>query len=313
MGSGTAKGSAFVSGVCADIGGSFIKFATLDPSGGCGVARKCPTPARDWPLLLATLAECCADVAMHLPLCLSIAGIVDPESGLAFSANVPCINGRRLAAELEDALGRPVLVANDADCMVLAEALRGAGAGHRIVFGVVLGSGVGGGFVIDGRMVRGAGGIAGEWGHGPILGPVQVGDMTIPPQPCGCGQVGCLDTLGGAHGLERLHRLLQNEDASSRDICAAWERADQNAVVTVEAWLSLVAGPLAMMVNATGASVVPVAGGLGNNLRLVAALDAAVRQRILRHTSAPLVVPSRFGDEAGLTGAALLVRELGCD
>ena len=309
MGSGTAKDNACTSGVCADIGGSFIKFATLDPSSGCGVARRCPTPARDWPLLLATLSECCADVPTNLPLCLSIAGIVDPEAGLAFSANVPCINGRRLAAELADALGRPVLVANDADCMVLAEALRGAGAGHRVVFGIVLGSGVGGGLVIDGSMVRGAGGIAGEWGHGPILGPVRAGDITIPPQPCGCGQVGCLDTLGGAHGLERLHRLLHGHEASSRDICAGWECEDRSELATVEAWLSLVAGPLAMMVNATGTSVVPVAGGLGNNKRLVAALDAAVRQRILRHTAEALVVPSHFGDEAGLTGAALLVWE----
>ena len=313
MGSGTAKNGAWTSGVCADIGGSFIKFATLDPTGGCGPARRCPTPARDWALFLATLAACCADVHRHLPLCLSIAGVVDPESGLAFSANVPCINGRRLAADLKDALGRPVLVANDADCMVLAEALRGAGAGHSVVFGIVLGSGVGGGLVIDGHMVRGAGGITGEWGHGPILGPVQVGDVVIPPQPCGCGQVGCLDTLGGAHGLERLHRHIHEDDASSRDICAAWERDDRNAVTTIEAWLSLVAGPLAMIVNATGASVVPVAGGLGNNVRLVAALDAAVRQRILRQTSAALVVPSCFGDEAGLIGAALLVREKGGD
>lgn len=297
-----------MAGLCADIGGSFIKFAAVDRSGACEPPRLRPTPAHDWQAFRATLADLCHGTPRDEGLCLSVAGVVDPDTHVAFSANVPCINGRRLAAELGQDLGRPVQVANDADCVVLAEALRGAGRGHRVVFGVVLGSGVGGGLVVDGRIIGGAGGIAGEWGHGPLLGPLRVADVTIPPQPCGCGQVGCLDTLGGAHGLERLHRLCHGAAASSRDICAAWERGAPSAITTVEAWLSVVAGPLAVLVNATGAGIVPVAGGLGNNARLVAALDAAVRARILRRTTMPVVTPSRFGDGAGLIGAALLLR-----
>ena len=316
MSSRTAEGTSAtdapvhpVAGLCADVGGSFIKFASMDAAGLCGPLRQRPTPARDWTRFREVMAELADEGPRGLPLCLSIAGVVDPETHLAFSANVPCVNGRRLAAELEAMLGRPVQVANDADCMVLAEALRGTGVGHRVVFGIVLGSGVGGGLVIDGRIVRGAGGIVGEWGHGPLLGPLQVGDVTVPPQPCGCGQVGCLDTLGGAHGLERLHRLVHGESKSSRDICTDWEHGEGRAATSVEAWLSLVAGPLAVMVNATGAGIVPVAGGLGNNPQLVAALDTAVRARILRRGSAVVVTPSRFGDSAGLAGAALLLRE----
>ena len=109
--------------------------------------------------------------------------------------------------------------------------------------------------------------------------------------------------------MERLHGLLHGASSKSRDICAAWAQADRQAVVTIEAWLRLVAGPLAVLVNATGAGVVPVAGGLGSNAGLGSALDAAVRQRMLRRTAAPVVVPSRFGDEAGLVGAALLLQE----
>ena len=300
------QGDGSAAGLGADVGGSFIKFAAVHPDGACGTPRLVPTPVRDWPQFCATMSMLCRNHAPDVPLCLSIAGVVDPDTHVAFSANLPCISGRRLAAELGTHLGRPVRVANDADCTVLAEALRGVGVGHRVVFGIVLGSGVGGGLVVDGAIVRGVGGITGEWGHGPILGTVQVGDATVPPQPCGCGQMGCLDTLGGAHGLERLHRFAHGVALSSRTICGRWRDDDPPATRTVEAWLALVAGPLAVMVNATGAGIVPVAGGLGNDVRLIAALDHAVRSRVLRRGSTPVVVPSRFGDVAGLVGAALL-------
>ncbi|MDX7949664.1 ROK family protein [Lichenihabitans sp. Uapishka_5] len=291
-------------GICADVGGSFIKSVVLGATGVAAAPQRRPTPAGDWNAFRVALQSLCADLPGDAPLALSIAGIVDPESGMALSANVPCITGRRLGAELSQDLGRAVLVANDADCMVLAEAMRGAATGHRVVFGIVLGSGVGGGLVVDGRIVEGAGGIAGEWGHGPILGATQFGDVVIPPLACGCGQSGCLDTLGGAVGLERLHRLLHGIKCDSRTICAAWSQGEPQAGATIAAWLDLLAGPLAMVVNATGAGIVPVSGGLGNDPALIEALDHAVRRRILRRSREPLVVPSRFGDAAGLEGAA---------
>lgn len=293
---------------CADLGGTFIKFAAVDRAGLMTEARLAPTPARDWAALVAALAKLCGPASVGVPLGLSVAGIVDPDSGEAFSANVPCLNGRQLAAELSVALARPVRVANDADCMALAEAADGAGVGHRVVFGIVLGSGVGGGLVVGGRLVRGAGGVAGEWGHGALLGAIEAGGVTIPPQRCGCGNDGCLDTLGGARGLGRLHQLVHGVTADSRDICRAWAAGDREAGATIEAWLRIVAGPLAAMINVTGAGIVPVAGGLGNDARLVAALDSTVRRGILRRSAAPVVVPSRFGNHAGLRGAAVLVR-----
>lgn len=292
-------------GLCADIGGTFIKFAALQAGGTLGATVRLPTPAKDWPAFCAALQGLCEDVDESAALSLSIAGVVDPDSGLALSANVPCISGRRLTADLAAGIGRPVIVANDADCFVLAESLRGAGRGQRVVFGIILGSGVGGGLVVEGRIVEGAGGIAGEWGHGPIVGTVRVGPVEIPPFPCGCGQSGCLDTIGSARGLERIDDLLHGETRGSRAIVEAWTSTEAAASRTVDVWTDMVAGPLAVMVNATGAGVVPVGGGLANSHALIGHLDAAVRRRILRRTAAPIVVPSQLGDDAGLIGAAL--------
>ncbi|MCE6952162.1 ROK family protein [Cereibacter sphaeroides] len=234
---------------------------------------------------------------------ISIAGVVDPEDGRITAANLPAVTGRRLAADLEAALGRPVWIGNDADCFVLTEALRGAGRGHRNVFGIILGSGVGGGLVLDGRLVTGAGGFAGEWGHGTVLNERPLG-RDVPHLGCGCGLHGCVDTVGGARGIERLHRHLSGSEASSREILSAWRAGEMAAAVTVETWLDLVAGPLALVLNVVGASVVPAGGGLASDRALVAALDGAVRQRLLRRTASPLVVPAAH-PEPGLVGAAL--------
>jgi N-acetylglucosamine kinase len=230
-------------------------------------------------------------------IAISIAGVVDPDSGIGTVANIPCINGLALAPALEVRLRLPVLVLNDADCFALAEARQGAGRGHRTVFGVILGSGVGGGLVIDGRLVTGAGGFAGEWGHGPVIR----GEFAF---PCGCGQTGCIDTVGGARGLERLWRALGGEDLGSVEILARWQSGDALAGRVVDLWEELVAGPLAMVLNVTGAGIVPVGGGLSSVPALITRLDDAVRARVLRRSPALVVVQAQCAVEPGLIGAA---------
>jgi N-acetylglucosamine kinase len=196
----------------------------------------------------------------------------------------------------------PVVVTNDDDCAALAEARVGAGAGHGVVFCAVLGTGVGGGLIVDGRLVRGAAGLTGEWGHAPVVNEAQVrsGHGLIVRVP----RFRCVDTVGGARGLERLHAFLHRAERSSRQILAAWTAADPLAAATVRTYVELVSDPLALVVNVTGASVVPVCGGLGRSRELVAALDDAVRRRILRASDRPLLVPSLLDDRAGLIGAA---------
>ncbi|OHV77493.1 ROK family protein [Rhizobium sp. LCM 4573] len=300
---------------CVDIGGSFMKFAISPAPGEMKPLEKVATPANSWDDLAASLAALLdrhAGVGLPTsPLALSIAGLVDPRNGIATSANVPCVTGRHLSAELAAILGRPVLAANDADCLTLAEANEGAGRGHSVVFCAIMGTGIGGGFAIDGRLVKGAGGVTGEWGHGPILNTsVDLGDgegpIHVPRFSCGCGQSGCVDTIGGARGIERLHHYLHGATENSHHILEEWQAGESRAAKTVAVYLELIADPLALAVHITGASIVPVGGGLASVTPLIDALDAAVRRRILNRFDYPLVTPALRQEDGGLVGAAVL-------
>lgn len=293
--------------VCFDIGGSAIKVGTATDPLSVAPLGRVPTPLDDFEAFAAALAEMTSRVPDAGSIALSITGVVDPGSGLIKAANIPCIDGRPLAANLQARLGCLVRVANDADCFALAEAGAGAGRGHRIVFGAILGTGVGGGLVIDGRNVNGAGGFAGEWGHAPVAA-TRAGNppVDLPHFPCGCGLAGCIDTVGGARGMERLHRHLHGIDQPSTAIVEAWLAGDPAAGRTIQVQVDLLAGPLALVVNVVGADIVPVGGGLGRVTELVARLDREVRSRILRRADRPLVVRGEIVPEAGLVGAALL-------
>ena len=291
-----------------DIGGSAIKGGIARSESDIVPLGRRPTPKDDFPAFVETLKRFIAE-ADEQPsrIALSIAGVVDPDTQRLIVANIPCIHDRNLAADLEAALGLPVLIANDADCFAVAEAELGAGRGHRIVFGAILGTGVGGGVVSDGRLINASGGFAGEWGHGPIIAS-QAGTppVAIPAYACGCGQKGCVDTVGGARGLERLHKTLHDLDLSSEEIIADWQGGEEMANRTIDVYIDLVASPLALSINITGATIVPVGGGLSNVGPLLAELDQAVRARILRKFDRPLVVRSECRIEPGLIGAALL-------
>jgi N-acetylglucosamine kinase len=278
-----------------DIGGSRIRAAGWD--GVLTPLGEVATPVGDRDAFFAAIRGLVAG-RKATGLALSIAGVVDPETGIGKVANIPAISGLALGPELAGAFGVPVLVLNDADCFALAEAQVGAGQGYGTVFGVILGTGVGGGLVIDGRVVTGAGGFAGEWGHGPVIR----GDHAF---ACGCGQVGCIDMVGGARGVERLHLALHGEAAGSEAIVARWHSGEAAAAATMALWCDLLSGPLAMVVNVVGAGILPVGGGLSRAAGVVEVLDQAVRARVLRATDKPLVVPAVCGPDAGLLGAAL--------
>jgi N-acetylglucosamine kinase len=294
--------------LCFDIGGSWIKSAMARSSDHIDILDRHPTPLDDFTNFAGILHKLAAALPAK-PDCVAISmtGVVDPDTGIITCANIPCIDQRHLQADLEAILGLPVLIANDADCFVLAEAGKGAGRGHRIVLGIILGSGVGGGLVVDGRLVNAAGGFAGEWGHGPAVAAF-AGDppTAIPAYACSCGQKGCVNTIGGARGIERLHRHLHGRDASSTEIVAAWQDGDAGAARTVEVYVDLVSSPLALAVNISGASIVPAGGGLANSDKLLAEIDQSVRSRILRRFDRPLVVKAGCDVEPGLIGAALM-------
>lgn len=294
---------------CLDIGGSGIKGAVASSPSQIDLLGRLRTPLDDFDAFAQTIREIVAlsPAPEGSTVAIAITGVIDPSTGVIKCANIPCIDGRTLAADLGARLERPVVIGNDADLFALAEAGAGAGQGYDIVFGVILGTGVGGGLVIDGKVITGAGGYAGEWGHAPVAA-TRVLDpaVELPRLPCGCGQQGCVDTLGGARGLERLHKHFTGTTKNSVEIVAAWEAGEPAASRTIDAFMEIVAAPLALVVNVVGAGIVPVGGGLAKSRALLTRLDREMRARILRKTTAPLVVPAVLEVEPGLVGAAIL-------
>lgn len=292
-----------------DIGGSTIKAALASGPQSLTMLGRVPTPRDDFDAFAAAISGLIetGGADSQSPVAISVTGVVDPDSGIVTCANIPCIDGINLAGDLGARLGRKVLVANDADCFVLAEAHAGAGRGHRVVFGAILGTGVGGGLVVDGKLHPGAVGLSGEWGHGTIVATrVSMAPYELPHFACGCGLSGCLDTVGAARGLERLHRHLHGTDLPSTEILARWATGDPQAEQSIALQVELVAPPLALVVNIVGPGIVPVGGGLGNSAALISRIDAAVRPRTLSKPDRPLIVPAQLTADAGLVGAAML-------
>ncbi|GBR53424.1 ROK family protein [Neokomagataea thailandica NBRC 106555] len=291
--------------LCADIGGSFIDFAVLDHRNALANRRKEPTPTRDFNAFLNCLHSMAAPYP-GVPLHIAMAGTQEPKTGALTTANIPCMDGTSFASLLNSHLKRTVRVANDADCFVMGEAHFGVARGHDNVFGIILGTGVGGGMIWKGQLILGGGGVSGEWGHAPIIPHLPDLPNATPCFPCGCGQKGCLDTFGSARGLERLHLWNGFAPCDSHSIVAAWEAGENDATKTIDVYLNYTSAALALVINTTGATIIPVGGGLSNAHKLVSALDHAVRKRILHQQDAPLVVPGTLGPDAALLGASAL-------
>ncbi len=294
--------------ICFDIGGSAIKGAIAFSVEDIRPVARQATPGHDFDAFVGVLRSAFLPGA-GTPDCvsISIAGVTDPETGILTCANIPCIHGRNIKADLERELGLPVTIANDADCFALAEANIGAGKGYRIVLGIILGTGVGGGVVVDGHLINQDGGFAGEWGHGPAAAE-HAGNppVAVPVYSCGCGQNRCVDSVGGARGMERLHEHYHGQRLTSVEITDGWLAGDVACSRTIDIFVDLLASPLAVSINIVGAAIVPVGGGLSNCEPLLNSIDSAVRKRVLRKFDRPVVVPSVCRVEPGLIGAALL-------
>lgn len=312
---------------CIDIGGSKIVAADVSSLGDINNLVRVRTPVNDFEQFTESLRRLCsADLS---PISISIAGVIHPLTGVARSANIPCITGRVLSSKLSACLRRPVNVINDANAFALAEAGFGQAKDHAVVLAVILGTGVGGGIVVNGQLLTGADGTAGEWGHG-AASAVRTG-VELPMFACNCGQLGCVDTLGGARGLERLYghfgsSTLQAPDypsaatgpasaksanrpvLDSHSIVTAWLNKDALAVHVVDVWLDVVGSALAAAVNLLGASIVAVGGGLASSRPLMEALDKEVRNRSLTKYPVPLLYSAASGPERGLLGAAIYAK-----
>ncbi|CAG9296276.1 ROK family protein [Celerinatantimonas diazotrophica] len=299
--------------ICADIGGSFIKFAVSAKPGQIKLLDKIATPNESWQALsqaLVTLIEQWqSNYDRDSALAISTTGIVDHVADTVFAGNIRAYHTHQLRRELSQLLKRPVYIANDADCFTLAEAHLGKGSNLPIVLGAIVGTGIGGGLVINGKIIEGRGGVMAEWGHGPITRTeVSIHGRLIhlPRIRCGCGQTGCLDTLAGARGIERLHLQLHQQSLTSQQIMTLDKQSDVQAELTIQVWLAIVSEPLALMMNILSPSIVVVGGGLASEPELIARLDEQVKALILNPINAPLIVPGIFHQDGGLIGASLL-------
>lgn len=224
-------------------------------------------------------------------------GAISPCSGLLRNSNTQCLNGQPFRDDLQDLLGRPIVMQNDANCFAMAEAINGAGAGHDFVFGVIMGTGCGGGMVYRGQVFTGRHAIAGEWGH-----------TSIDPQgpACWCGQRGCVETLISGGGLQRLYTEKFGEQVALQEIINRFRKQEEPALTFIKAFFANFGHAMANLINVLDPDVVVLGGGLSNVEELYTCGTQEVEARLFCDYFATPIVKNKLGDSAGVVGAALI-------
>ncbi|HEX2217917.1 MAG TPA: ROK family protein [Gemmatimonadales bacterium] len=289
-----------------DLGGTKIEAIALAGHSVVAPRRRIPTP-RDYTGTVETIARLVAEVESETArtgtVGIGIPGVVTHASGLVKNANSTWLNGRPLQADLEVRLCRPVRVANDANCFTLSEAIDGAGRGHETVFGVILGTGVGGGIAIGRRIHDGPNQIAGEWGHNPL--PWMTDEERAIAPECYCGKSGCIETFLSGPGFERDHAL-SGTRRSSQDIVRAAAAGDPHAIQTLRRYEDRLARGLAAVINLLDPDTIVLGGGMSNLPDLPAAVSAVLPRYVFSDTVLTRVVLNLHGDSSGVRGAAWL-------
>jgi len=281
-----------------DLGGTKIEGVVMSPGREILRRERVATP-RAYPDIVRTVAELVAALWQTAPD--ASVGIGAPgasnATGLLYNSNTVCLNGRPLRADIEAALGRPVRMVNDANCLALSEATDGAAAGAEVVFGVILGTGVGGGVVVRGQVLSGPHGIAGEWGHNPL-------DVTGPP--CYCGRRGCVETFLSGPGFVADYQRAGGMTSTPPAIVAAARAGETLARACLARYLERFGGALAVVVNILDPDVIVLGGGLSNIDELYTEGPAQVRRHVFHPDWRGRLVKNRWGDSSGVRGAAWL-------
>ena len=289
-----------------DFGGTKIEAAALDTAGQFITRVRTPNPGnyeaaiRDVRDLIARAEQAAGDTGT---IGVGMPGSISPRDGLMRNANAVFLNGRPFREDLESAIGRPVRMANDANCMALSEAVDGAAAGARSAFAVIVGTGVGGGLVVDGRIVEGANGMGGEWGHVPLPWMTQA---EFPGPECWCGQRGCLDMLISGTGFRQDYAARTGELLDGPAIVEAAARGDAGAVASLDAYVDRLGRALAMIANIIDPDVFVMGGGMSNVAAIYPRLPAVIGRYSFGGEWTGSVVPARWGDSSGVRGAARL-------
>lgn len=290
-----------------DLGGTKIEGVVLDDSGGEVGRRRMATPRGDYVATVAALVQLVAGFERQFGAISSVGvghpGSTSPRTGLIRNANSTWLNGRPFAADVSRALDRPVRFANDADCFALSEATDGAAAGAAIVFGVIVGTGTGGGIVVGGKLISGLNAIAGEWGHNPM--PWPQGDEWPGPR-CYCGRTGCIETFLSGPGFARDYQASEGESLGPPDIVARAEAGEALAKVCLERYANRMARALASVINVLDPHVIVLGGGMSNVTRLYESVPRLWAPYVFSDHVATTISPPFFGDSSGVRGAAWL-------
>ncbi len=293
-----------------DLGGTKIEIVALGGSRESErelLRRRMPTPREDYPGTVAAIGALVEAAEVELgatcTVGIGIPGSISPATGLVRNGNSTWLNGRPLQQDLEARLGRPVRLANDANCFALSEAADGAGAGAASVFGVILGTGVGGGLVIAGHVVPGANGIAGEWGHIPLPGR---GAADGPARRCWCRRDDCIETFLSGPAFEREYAAEAGAPLQAHEIAARAAHGDAAARAALARYEERLARALAMVINLLDPAIVVLGGGVSNIASLCRTVPKLWAAHIFSDGVATRIARAAHGDSSGVRGAARL-------
>ena len=290
-----------------DVGGTKIEGAVIDESGTVRLRRRISSPAGDYRATIAAIVAIIGDIEPDLGVTalvgIGIPGAISPATGLVKNANSTWLIGRPLQRDLETALARPVRLANDANCFALSEATDGAAAEAETVFGVILGTGVGGGIAVNGRIQVGANAIAGEWGHNSLPWP---GPDEMPGPPCWCGRSGCIETFLSGPGLAADHRRRTGRSLTAREIAHTAEIGDPDCRATLARYSDRLARGLALVINVIDPDAIVLGGGLSAIGMLYDEVPRRWQRYIFSDQVLTRLLAPTHGDSSGVRGAAWL-------
>ncbi|MCH7370139.1 MULTISPECIES: ROK family protein [Aeromonas] len=291
-----------------DIGGTKIEAQLLDDEGVSLLRKRIPTPTTGYADFLAAITQLVEGIRQELDRPFSIGiglpGAVSPQTGRIKNANCLFLNGQDLEGDLMRALGQPVAIANDADCFTLSEAVDGAGEAGRLVFGIILGTGCGGGLVVNRQLMVGPNAITGEWGHNPLPGYDPALDG--PAQPCYCGRHNCIERFVSGTGFSARFNQAHGVSMSTPEIMAAAALGNPEAHTHYRHFIGALGRSVASLINVLDPDVIVFGGGLSNLDALYRELPAALEPYLFSDRCITRLLPARYGDSSGVRGAAWL-------
>jgi N-acetylglucosamine kinase len=295
-----------------DIGGTKIELVACGDDLEVAYRRRIATPTKDYAAFVRSIGELVEAADAELGTCRAIGvgmpGVVERASGRHLSSNVPALTGRRVGDDLRQRLQRPLHLGNDLQCFALSEAHGGAAQGYASMFGAILGTGAGGGYCVEGRLIAGFNGIAGEWGHWTVPATLLM-KYALPLLDCACGLHGCMERYVSGSGLALIHHHLGGDAVDAGAIVELAHRGDAVARRALDIHRDLLGHGFAGLVLALDPHVIVLGGGLSNVGRLYDELPAAISAHLFNGMCVPPILPPEFGDAGGARGAALLARQ----